>query len=785
MKEQCTHCGENCTQGAILIDDKSFCCDGCKTVYLILKENDLCQYYGNGDTPGTTIRNEAYYDKFDVLSDPETARLFTQFNDNKIQKFSFKIPAIHCSSCIWLLEHLNKINANILSSEVNFQKKEVLISCNNNISLKDIAILLSSIGYEPSLNVSENFQQKNNFQLIVKIGVAGFCFGNIMLFAFPEYLGLEDEKFATFFAWLSFGLSIPSLFYAGADYIKNAIDSIQQKYVNMDIPIALGMITIFARSTYELSTGIGPGYFDSLSGLVFFLLVGKWFQQKTYDTLSFERTYKSYFPLSVNIDNEGIKTQRKLEELNVGDVIYVRNEEIIPADGILQSDRATIDYSFVTGESDPVSGHHREILYAGGKNQGTEIKIQLTKKPDSSYLTQLWNKGNEENKQSVNTIADAVSKYFTYAVLIITLATLIFWWIVDPNKIWTSVTAVLIVACPCALALTIPFTLGNSIRYLGRKNIYLKNTYVLEKIAKITSIAFDKTGTLTKLNAKDVDYHSIHSEDTINKYGSIIKSITSNSTHPISKTLTESLSSYSTIDFNDFQETPGNGVSGLYENRNYFIGKIDDNNQVNAEASVGFFIDKKLIGYFVFKPSFREGIEILNTQLTQQGYEQHLISGDTKREDQAISELLNFTTKRYSVTPPEKKVIITGIQKNKKNVLMIGDGLNDAGALLQADVGIAVSDDVNYFVPACDVILDGNSVKHLHHLLLFSKTNMRIIKYGFVLSFLYNIIGLSFAISGNLSPIIAAILMPVSSITVVAFTSISSKLTYHRLFDKS
>jgi Cu+-exporting ATPase len=784
MKDQCAHCGEDCKDGAITLQDKSFCCDGCKTVYQILQENDLCQYYDNNDTPGNTVRNEAYYDKYDILNDPETARIFTQFSDGKIQKFSFKIPSIHCSSCIWLLEHLNKLNPDIIASEVNFQKKEVLISCNTNLSLKDVAILLSSIGYEPSLNVSESFQKKNDFKLIIKIGIAGFCFGNIMLFAFPEYLGLDDERFASFFAWLSFALSIPTLFYAGSDYIKNAIDSIQQRYVNMDIPIALGMITIFARSTYELITGIGPGYFDSLSGLVFFLLVGKWFQQKTYDTLSFERTYKSYFPLSVNTDVEGEKVQRKLEDLSVGDVIYIRNEEIVPADGILLSDRASVDYSFVTGESDPISGHKNEILYAGGKNQGTEIKVQLTKKPDSSYLTQLWNKDEGDAKESVNTIADAVSKYFTYAVLLITLGTLVLWWIVDPSKIWTSVTAVLIVACPCALALTIPFTLGNSIRYLGRKNIYLKNTYIIEKLAKVSSIAFDKTGTLTKLNTKNLKYEAIL-EGKLEEYASIIRSITQNSTHPISKTISDNLATYATVDITGFEEISGRGVKADYEGNHYEIGKIRNQAAEHNEGSVGFYKNDELMGYFNIIPSFREGIKELNSRIKQHGYHQHLISGDTEREDEAVSAMLAFSSKKYRVTPPEKKAIIQDIQNNNENVLMIGDGLNDAGALLQSNVGVAVSDDVNYFVPACDVIMDGNSVKYLDKLLRFSKINMRIIRYGFILSFLYNIVGLSFAISGTLSPIIAAILMPLSSITVVAFTSINSRLSYHRLFDKN
>ncbi|MCB9194699.1 MAG: heavy metal translocating P-type ATPase metal-binding domain-containing protein [Flavobacteriales bacterium] len=777
MENQCAHCGESCRDSKITIDENHFCCEGCKTVYQILQTNDLCHYYANGETPGNTIRNVAYYDKFDILDDTETKRSFVLFSDQNQQKITFHIPFIHCSSCIWLLENLNKLNENIIASEVNFQKKEILITAKTAISLKEIAILLSSIGYEPSLSISEKNKAKTNHSLLIKIGVAGFCFGNIMLYAFPEYLGLEDKEFSTFFSWLSFGLSLPLIFYAGSDYLKSALDSIQQKFVNMDIPIAVGILTIFGRSTYELITQTGSGYFDSLSGLIFFLLIGKWFQQKTYDTLSFERTYKSYFPLSVNVKGSEGRFHKKLEDLSIGDIIYIRNEEIIPADGLLMSQNATIDYGFVTGESDSVFSSEHEIIYAGGKNKGTEIEIRLTKKANSSYLTQLWNKEEEDHKESVNTIADKVSKYFTYAVLIITVATALFWIIFDQSKIWTSVTAVLIVACPCALALTIPFTLGNSIRYLGRKGIYLKNTYIIEKLAKINAVAFDKTGTLTKLNHKKLEYTSLNGQE-LNQYASVIRSITKNSAHPMSKAIAEFLSSYPEYEVKNYIEVAGLGVSADFSENHYHIGKIKDKN----EGSVGLYVNQKLVGFFTILPEFREEIESVNRDLNYDKIEQHLISGDSEREDQAISEILHFDSKQYKVSPQDKKDIIKNIQKKNKNVLMIGDGLNDAGALLQANVGIAVSDDVNYFVPACDVIIDGKSIKYLSKLLRFSQLNMRIIKHGFILSFIYNIIGLSFAVSGTLSPIIAAILMPLSSITIVAFTSLSSRYNYNRLF---
>jgi len=793
MKEQpikdvnCDHCGDKCGTGSVFEDSLNFCCSGCKTVYEILADNDLCDYYAGGSTPGTTMRSQTYYDKFSVLEDPEIRNKFTLFEEGDLVSVKLKLPQIHCSSCIWLLENLQRLSEGVSSSEVNFQKKQLLVNINKSkIDVKELFIMLTEIGYEPLINIQEtdNAKTSQNKTLLLKIGVAAFCFGNIMLYSFPEYLGLDSKEFARFFAYLSLLFAVPLLFYSGFEYIQNAYRGIKMRYVNMDIPIALGMVTLFARSSYEIISETGGGYLDSLSGLIFFLLIGKWFQSRTYETLSFERNYKSYFPLSATRLKNGKRTTVKLEDLKIGDEIIIRNHELIPADGLIKNGDAFLDYSFVTGESELIHKTEKAIVYAGGKQEGSEICIILTHKPDNSYLTQLWNQdafAKKDDHQQINKLADQVSKYFTYFILAITALTALVWFFINPALIWTSVTAVLIVACPCALALSIPFTLGNAIRFLGRKGIYLKNTEVIEELAKIDTLVFDKTGTLTTTKSSSISF----STELTTSQEELIKSITTNSNHPLSRSITQFLQTTITHEVKHFKEVAGKGIEGTINGTEIKIGNetflgisFKRNN-----TTVGVQIDGQFIGSFEFTPLLREGVPNLISKLDAHQIKMSLISGDNDSSDAFLAEKLKITDRKFNCSPLDKLNYIKELQ-NDGTVAMIGDGLNDAGALKQSNVGIAISDDVNYFVPACDIILESDTITEVNGLLLYAKKCMHIIYASFTLSFIYNIIGLSFAVTGTLSPVIAAILMPISSISVVAFASLTSKYYYHKLIKK-
>ena len=785
----CYHCGDSCKEDIIKIDDKSFCCNGCKTVYEIFSENDLTCYYDFQDNPGaipTEIKG-----KYDFLDNTKIIEKLLDFNDNDNQIVTLYIPHIHCSSCIWVLENLQKLNNKIISSQVNFPKKTVRISYKSNItSLKEIVLLLSAIGYEPYISLEDYETGKNKVDrsLIYKLGIAGFAFGNVMFLSFPEYFEVSEfwlEQYKTIFRWLMFIFSLPVVFYAANDYFISAYKGLRSKMLNIDVPIALGVSVLFIRSTIEIIFDLGTGFFDSLTGLVFFLLLGKFFQQKTYNFLSFERDYKSYFPIAVTRISSNQKEENiQIYDVNKGDRLLIRNQELIPVDGILINGNAQIDYSFVTGEAAPVTKKSGDKIFAGGKQLSGVLEIEVLASVSQSYLTQLWSNDvfAKDKSSSFKTLTDKISKNFTILVLIIAFISTTFWLYLDVSKALNVFTSVLIIACPCAIALAAPFTLGNLLRIFGKQKFYLKNAKVIEQLASIDTIIFDKTGTLTTNNESKISYEG----QPLKQYEKrVLKSALRVSNHPLSRTLYQTFSDVEVLQIDKYNEVIGKGIEVNYDNNILKLGSssfVKNQEQKSSfDTSVHISINENYFGKFTFKNSYRIGVKPLFNAL-ESNYELAVVSGDNEGEKKYLQKILPKKTNfLFNQKPEDKLQVIKKYQQKNKNVAMIGDGLNDAGALAQSDVGIALSENINVFSPACDAILDATQFYKINQFLNTSKKSIQVIKYAFVLSLCYNIIGLYFAVTGQLMPVIAAILMPLSSISIVVFTTISTNILGKKL----
>ncbi len=786
MGAECIHCGEDCGKNPIMWNSKPFCCHGCKTVYQLLNENQLYTYYEIENTPGIKIETEDFGKKFAYLDNEEIQNKIYEFSEGDYRKVTLHIPSIHCSSCIWLLENLNTLNKGISHSRVNFVKKEVSISFNSKeISLRQVVELLASIHYVPNITLEDTDKKKSkqqNKKLLYKIGVAGFAFGNTMLLSFPEYikgsLGIE-ARYEVVFGFLNLAFAIPVLFYSGSDYLLSAFKNLRRKIINIDLPIAIGMLAIFLQSSYEIVSQSGAGYMDSLCGFIFFLLVGKWYQNQTYQALSFERDYKSYFPVAVTRISDGREESIPIKNLKELDRVMVHNQELIPTDATLLKGEANIDYSFVTGESKSVRKMAGDILYAGGRQIGSSIELEVRNKVEQSQLTKLWNQDDKiDEGKNLSQLIDKVSKHFTLAVISISALTALFWSIADPSVIIKAFAAVLIVACPCALALSIPFAYGNTMRLLGKKGFFLKNSEVVEKLTKFDTIVFDKTGTITQTDILSIDYEGNELSD--NEL-SMLKSLTRNSSHPLSTSIYNKYKTYQTIDVAEFRELPSRGLIGQFDDvklklgsEEFITGEMNEKSDTSSNVFVSF--NGQVKGVFKIRNKYREGLEELINMLSKD-YELHVLSGDNDTEKQNLKRLFGDDKNlHFNQSPADKMEYIKELKKSGENVLMIGDGLNDAGALKEANVSVSIADNVYHFSPACDAILEASYFKKLINYIKLSKSSLLIVKYSFLISFIYNLIGLSFAVAGQLSPIVAAILMPISSVTVVAFVSLMTSL---------
>ncbi len=797
----CFHCGTACGTKAFITDGKAFCCHGCQTVFELLSENGLGQFYRLNTVSGVRISEKPPQD-YTYLDEPSVRAQLVEFSDGKVARVRFHLPAIHCIGCVWLLENLFKLRQGIGKSQVSFPRKEITVSFDESVLLlSDIAALVASLGYEPELRFSDLQKPKASpatRRLNLQLGVAGFVFGNTMLFAIAGYLGLDvfdGPAFKAMFGWVSLILSVPVLLYSAADYWKTAWMSLRQRRLTLDVPIALGIAALWGQSTWEIVSGHGEGYFDSLAGLLFYLLLGKLFQQKTYDRLAFDRDYRAFFPLSVVRLRHQASTipdeeRVALSQLRVGDRLVIRSSELVPADAKLVRGGAVIDYSFVTGESQPVEKLEGDYLYAGGRQMAGAIEIEMVKPVSQSYLTSLWNQEVfQKTKENIfATLTNRLAPRFTAVVIAIAVGAAAYWAFVDPAKSLKSFTSVLIVACPCALALAAPFALGNAQRVLARRNIFLRNANVLETLARVDSIVFDKTGTLTTAGAGEVSFVGRASSPGQADFGPTdthplsrdeerkVFSLAVQSTHPLSVRIAESMRGRQVAEpVIAFLETPGCGIEGRVGDSEVRMGSAAwmlGGGAVQGTAhgsSVHVMIDGRHRGHFAVTSTLRPDTGNLLGALADQ-HEVALLSGDNERERARFTALFGGEARlRFNQSPLDKLGFIERLQSNGRTVMMVGDGLNDAGALKQSDVGVAVVENIGAFSPASDVIMDAALVPRTHELLRFSRNTVRIVRASFIVSTLYNLVGIAIAATGNLSPIVCAVLMPLSSVSVVAF----------------
>ena len=759
----CTHCGDTVMDDLHQHGEEFFCCQGCLTVFLILSENGLGDFYQMSEgVAGVRPSDSSEYAYLDSLV--EKLALFVSDDCVRIR---LSLPTIHCISCVWLLENFHLIESGVSSGRVNFTKRELLISYDpRELKLSELANSLSKIGYAPDLTLADDnsdktkgLDQKNRRDL-GKIALAGFCCGNIMMMSFPAYFGLHiEDQYGRLFSWLNLLFALPLVFYCGADFWRSVPVFIKTRKVSLDLPIAVGIGALFLQTISSVFRGVGEGYADSLGGFIFFLLLGRYFQQVTYRGLSFERDYKAFFPLSVMQVKEGKEVSSPVQEVKEGDLLRLRSGDLLAVDGVLRKGLMGMNYAFVTGESELVEVQEGEKVFAGGRQVYGVVDVEATGAVDTSYLASLWDDQTFRDTKDFGEaeISRLAGKVFTTVVPVIALSAGVFWAMKDVSRSLEVFISVLIVACPCALALSVPLSFGFSMRFLGRRGFFMKNAAVIEKMAKANAYVFDKTGTLSCPEECTVKWRG---EALTPHEQAMIYSLSSQSAHPKSKALMQFYNTkIQAMAIEDFNEVTGKGVSGC-------IDALEIELRAGKEGGTELLIDNQLRGYFEIENAWRRGWAEALGQLARGKF--FVLSGDSNKDQAALKKQMPANCEfNFRQSPANKLAKIKELRQEFKSVLMFGDGLNDAGALREADVGIAVSEQALSFTPASDVIMKGALISDIHKIQAYMRWTMKLIGVSFGFSILYNLVGLGLAVTGQLSPLSSAILMPLSSFTIL------------------
>ena len=775
----CRHCGDPCGSSSRETPAGTFCCAGCASVFALLEEYGLTAFYTCDVRPGVSQKPAGGRDpqRFAAFDDAGVGARFVITRGDRAE-VTLPVPAMHCASCLWLLEQLWRFHPGILRSEAHLIRRTVTVQFRPaEISLRQVAETLASIGYEPAIDQEPPSRTPvSRRHLYLRIGVAGFAFGNVMLFSIPRYVNGAplEPQFQALFGWLNIAFSLPVLAFSAWPYFTSSWAALRGRAITLDVPIALGLAVLFGRSAVEVITRTGEGFFDSFAGLVFFLLIGKLFQQKAFDELSFDRTMKSFLPLSVRAGQGDDLRVTPIEALRPGDEMLLRPGEVIPADAILVSDAGAVDFAFVTGEQEPVAITRGNLVQAGGRVAGQAIRLTVAKPVSTSRLAELWSHPVFLTPK-VHWLASLLmifGRWFTVAALGFAAIGAALWW-PDARKAAEVATAVLIIACPCAFTLAAPITLGTAMGVLGRAGFFLKNAETALDLGRVDEVVFDKTGTLT-FGAADarVLTHTFSEADWRR-----IRRLAAESVHPISRAISGA-GSPADGDATNVLEFAGRGLQGVIDGHHVAIGNIGffetrpiTSSPASPELTTWASIDHAAPRLISMEPAERPRIRVAIGAIAK-SVAVRLLSGD--RASAALSsswQPLFGDAMQFNQSPEDKLEAIRGSQQRGRRVAMIGDGLNDAAALAAADVGIAVSDDTACLVPACDAVIRGDRLTRLPAFLDYARRSRRVIVLCFTVSLLYNALGLGLALAGRLTPLATAILMPVSSLTIVALSA--------------
>lgn len=788
--KSCAHCGLECNE-IIQDNDRIFCCLGCRTVWNVLNSKGLSAYYSvrdklkeKGFTPiyNGNSTNE-YLDDILYLSKKITD------TDHGISKVRIYVPEVYCGACIWLLERLPNCEAGIKYSRLSLSNKILEVDFSKTeVTLSKIVSLVSSFGYTPQvLDINHKPDETYKNEDLSRLAVAVFSAMNCMMIAVSLYQGWwtgMNSTFKFFLELVSAIIALPAITYSALPFIKRAIAGIRVGKINLDFPLAFGIVVGYVLSLFGLIFGWGEVYFDSITVLVALLLVARYANNFTLEKFKRQgNMIRSVFPENAVLINSETKEAREVfvERLKVGDLCLLSEGVVVPADGVLEEGEVLIDSSVLSGEVDPVKCAKGSFVWAGTKVVQGNGKYKVNHPQENSrFYTNLDNLSqNIELGSELMSRLDRRSTYFVAWVMLVASCSFLFHcYSFGFVRAYEVALSIFVISCPCALGISVPFVFTSACLKAAKYGIYFASGGSIERLAKAKTMVFDKTGTLTEGAFSDVEMIVFSEVDELNLLGKVYQ-LEYDKLHPIAKRLSsyiaDKLKDLTSLELLSQENQPGSYVSGSFnDGDNIFVGsrKILEKFNINIpddDDSITkiYVVQNGLLKLeFRLRDKIRPGMRESLSRLAKHGLSLIMLSGDRMQVVNQVGADLGFLKSNIYAqkSPEEKRSIVSGLGRE---VVMIGDGINDIQALKVASLGISVTGGLDLLQKVGGAsILDFSSSK-LMRVYLGSLSSYRAAKLNISFSFCYNLFGTLVAAFGYVSPLIAAILMPISSVIVV------------------
>ncbi|MEM7675324.1 MAG: heavy metal translocating P-type ATPase [Myxococcota bacterium] len=783
----CAHCDLPVPAGLIEPDaDAQFCCRGCKTVHGLIHAEGLDAYYElRGDDRASPASNtDASYAAYD---DPSFIARYGKPLEGGRLEVPLLLEGVHCSACLWLIETAMNRMDGVVEARLTFGRAHLQLIFNpTQTTLRTLAERLAKLGYPPhpaKTSAGAQAVQRTERNLWVRLGIAGAVLGNVMLMAFALYggwfSGMSDE-FAELFRWGSLLVTLPSITYAAWPFYRGAVAGLSQRVLHMDLPISIGIIVGFVGGCLNTLRGTGEIYFDSVCALIFLLLIGRVLQvrQQRRARENTELLYALTPSSARRLDAEGHAGLVAIETLQVGDLIEVHPGETFATDGIIQRGTSTVDASLLSGEAMPVDVSVGDEVFGGTKNLQDNLTVTVTREVAEARvakIAELVARASAERAPVVQ-LADRVAGVFVAVVLLLAGLTLAYWSWVEPSMAIDHAVALLVVSCPCALGLATPLAMTAAISKAARRGILPKSGVALEALGRMTNttVVFDKTGTLTEGRMTVVE------ADADENIRALTAAAEHTSQHPVGRALRQHLGA-SRLAVDELKTVNGGGLHATIEGHRVvigapefvrkqslcghrFFGQLDDWT-ARGITPVWVAIDGRVRGAFGLQDTLRSEARACVQGLQKEGFAVEILSGDHPAVVHAIGRQLGLPAERCrGGQSPEDKLAVV---QSHGSVVMVGDGVNDSAALAAATVGIAVHGGAESCLSAADVFIRKEGIGAVRELIDGARSTVRTINRTVIFSLGYNAFGAGLAMAGLLHPVVAAILMPISSLVVV------------------